>query len=278
MLPGLDEQIAQHGLASCRDAIIESLRPAIRAIPRLDKPAQDDGSRYGGRPLVEQGFEWPHGYDGPLTFMAQINCAEIPRLPGITLPEAGLLQFFFAADVNARGEVGYSGDDGFVRHLALEDAAGLAELEEEAPEIPVMAALDFECIRSLPTNFTDEYEQLHIPDESSDAYDDLLRTSGSLAPDGENHQLLGHPYNLQNDMKFECALKAAGMDYGFPDWQNYREELTTAAADWRLLFQMDSDPKLNFVFGDVGLVCFWIKQQDLLAGDFTNTQTIVQCG
>ncbi len=47
--------------------------------------------------------------------------------------------------------------------------------------------------------------------------------------------------------------------------------------DWRLLFQVDSDGNMNIDWGDVGVVYFWIRKQDLANRNFDNVWTIMQC-
>jgi uncharacterized protein YwqG len=85
------------------DAILSAHR--VRAI-LLHRPYPPDKfpavrSKLGGLPALPPGIEWPRGrnpqgHDVPLHFLAQIDCAELPR-GAEPLPTEGML-FFFARD------------------------------------------------------------------------------------------------------------------------------------------------------------------------------------
>lgn len=82
------------------DLLLETYRtPAImlhRPYPPINFPAVR--SRLGGRPLLPESFDWPwsRARKVPLHFLAQIDCAELPRIDA-RLPTKGML-FFFASD------------------------------------------------------------------------------------------------------------------------------------------------------------------------------------
>ena len=86
------------------DLLLETYRtPAIvlhRPYPPIRFPAVR--SRLGGRPQLPDSFEWPWSRrrEVPLHFLAQIDCAELPRIDA-RLPTAGML-FFFASDDEER--------------------------------------------------------------------------------------------------------------------------------------------------------------------------------
>jgi uncharacterized protein YwqG len=44
-----------------------------------------------------------------------------------------------------------------------------------------------------------------------------------------------------------------------------------------LLLQLDSDRDLGWQWGDMGLLYFWIPDEDLAAGRFDRVWTILQC-
>ena len=81
-------------------------------------------------------------------------------------------------------------------------------------------------------------------------------------------------------MRLECQLVTNGIYCG--DQSAYRDPrrsaLEKAAADWKLLLQIDSDEKrLGWMWGDAGRVYFWARQQEIEAGDFDGAWAILQC-
>lgn len=81
-------------------------------------------------------------------------------------------------------------------------------------------------------------------------------------------------------MRLECQLVTHGLYCG--DSSGYQDprarELESGAVDWRLLFQLDSDPDgLGVDWGDVGRLYFWIREQDLATSRFDATWTVLQC-
>ena len=57
------------------------------------------GCYFGGLPTLPSNLSWPHyeelGYEFPMTFVGQFDCASLPRLEGCPIPEKGTLFFFF---------------------------------------------------------------------------------------------------------------------------------------------------------------------------------------
>ncbi|MGO4569959.1 DUF1963 domain-containing protein [Rhizobium sp. 2YAF20] len=85
------------------DALLSSYRrPGLllyRPYPPADAPIVR--SRIGGLPNLPANIEWPRGIsyerDVPLHFLAQIDCAELPRIDR-RLPQEGVLFFFASQD------------------------------------------------------------------------------------------------------------------------------------------------------------------------------------
>ena len=104
--------------------------------------------------------------------------------------------------------------------------------------------------------------------------EELIGSSGST-----HHRLLGHPQVVQNAMELECQLVTNGIYCGSPEGYecDERKTLEAGAADWRLLLQIDSDDEPGWMWGDVGRIYFWIKQQDLALRCFDNVWLIFQC-
>jgi hypothetical protein len=54
-------------------------------------------------------------------------------------------------------------------------------------------------------------------------------------------------------------------------------ELESGRYDWILLLQLDSDDDAGMMWGDVGMLYFWIKREDLKKENFDNVWMILQC-
>ena len=92
--------------ATARPAIF--LRRASLPVP-LDHPAR---SYFGGLPRLPPELAWPEKGD-PLTFLAQIDLAELPPIDASPLPRTGTLYFFSNANSDSP-----EGDDGQVLYYA----------------------------------------------------------------------------------------------------------------------------------------------------------------
>lgn len=49
------------------------------------------------------------------------------------------------------------------------------------------------------------------------------------------------------------------------------------ASNWRLLLQFDSDDDLGVMWGDAGVIYYWVEAPAALAGRFENAWVILQC-
>ena len=120
------------------------------------------------------------------------------------------------------------------------------------------------------------------PIELTDSQGDWLEEHReSLRGDNDaSHQMGSYASAVQNaDMEMECQLASNGLYVG--DSTGYHDpraaELKEGASDWRLLLQVDSDDDINLMWGDVGMVYFWVREQDASAGDFSRTWIVLQC-
>jgi uncharacterized protein YwqG len=73
-------------------------RPSVRLIADSAVPVEADASRLGGLPDLPSSTSWPRDDDGPLSFIAQVNLADVaPYDSEGVLPRDGLLSFFYDA-------------------------------------------------------------------------------------------------------------------------------------------------------------------------------------
>jgi uncharacterized protein YwqG len=304
----------------------DDARRARRAPPeaRIDGSARAFGrTRLGGEPDVPEGFRWPtrrrtrvrYGdriqAGAPLSFVAQLNLAELPPVDGAgaQLPKHGMLWFFYDARFLA-----YDAEDADGFHLVYSEA-GLDDLrraEAQAPvdedpfEVfdPVVLAPREEL--SLPSPYADPVRGLPLMDESeSETYHELVErrdlrgaeAHASTASDGlptlppPVHRVWGWPHLIQNDsMEAECeastrrggvlrrlgdAVRSATVAGSRQDEGRAFER--TARDSWRLLLQVDSDEAAGMMWGDSGMLYFWIRDDDLAARRFERVWCVMQC-
>ncbi len=256
------------------------LRKAVRIELRLvdEQELQLGASKFGGTPDFPPGVEWPHKDGTPLGFIAQLNMEEVASYDvEHVLPGPGVLYFFYDADKQPGGS-DWEDRDAWRVIYNPGGASGLSRRE-----IPSnvsrwnqfsTAAMSFTIelsILPLESMFVDA---LNLTREEQDTYLELESTIAKL--NGGRplpNQLLGHPQPIQGDMQVECQFATTGIKYNDPSANQVRR----GAADWRLLLQVDSNYELNMQWGDVGMIYYWIRQQDLEAGDFSNVWLVLQC-
>jgi len=269
----------QAGLSAYAEPFADLIRPSIR----MYTEAAGEGelpvgtSRIGGIPDLPPDWSWPYRRDYPLSFIAQINLAELPPVAHESLPQQGILYFFYAAAA-MYDDPDFYGDKDTAKVLYY--SGDLADLSPR-PEPPELH--DYEMAVFSPCTLTYQVEWTVPPSESADIerlgmswnincedykryWDLFLREHERLCigPDDMKHRLLGHPDPIQGDMQKDAARIARG---------------TKDGTAWRLLLQIDSEEeKTGMMWGDVGRIYFWIEKEALRNCDFTHVVCLEQCG
>ncbi len=89
-------------LAEYAESLVDVVCPGWRLDLREERAAPPGRSKIGGDPDLASDESWPHNYRGiPMTFLAQVNCDELPDPAGEWTasglrPPAGLLLRVFA--------------------------------------------------------------------------------------------------------------------------------------------------------------------------------------
>lgn len=275
-----------------------NLGPVIMALAKneivmeVDEAAEllaPDSSRIGGKPYLPKDFAWPHfcdeGDDNPLSFLCQINLADVKQYDvDNLLPERGLLYFFYDCEAFRWG---FDPEDKGSAHVFYyEDTEGFVPLEwpegiDEDYIVPEIA-VRFTQRKSYPM-----YEELEFHsnvDCQWEDYDEALEELG-VDLDAQEHKLLGYAEIIQNEMLSECERISRGLYCG--DAASYKntsedEELAIErdARDWTLLLQLGTLEKdeWELMWGDCGMLYFYIKRQDLAQKRFENAWFSLQCG
>ncbi|EDY82232.1 conserved domain protein [Verrucomicrobiia bacterium DG1235] len=264
-------------------AMLESLqlRYAGYYLPAIHlRQGESNGfSRLGGLPSMPYGMEWPSWQNKPQAFLAQLDLGAMGEALPSFLPDTGYLYFFYDQD---QGEWGFDPNDfgawrvlyvqgdpsGFLPYSVPE---GLAEESIYRPKAVVPQRIEL-----LP-------DSLSLPkaewdwDREGDAYDALRLAAFEGQP---LHQVLGYPSPVQDDdMEVECQLASNGIYMGSPEGHNDPRipELKKEASDWKLLLQLDSDEETGWMWGDSGVLYFWIRESDARKGDFSKVWLVLQC-
>jgi uncharacterized protein YwqG len=234
-------------------------------------------SNFGGKPMLDSSdFSWPHSNGKPLSFLAQLDLTEIASANKFDwLPSTGSLLFFY--DVEEMPWGFDPKDRGKWKVIYQEDPKFAFELPKDLtqefiiPENYLVAQKDM----VLPDLEYPESSQLNFSDEDDDAY---MEYKDEMIDD--YHRVGGHPSVIQNNtMELECQLASNGIYVGEPEGYNSQKakELAPGAKDWRLLFQVDSDDDEGMMWGDLGRLYFWVREQDARNKNFDNVWLILQC-
>ncbi|RYD63060.1 MAG: DUF1963 domain-containing protein [Verrucomicrobiaceae bacterium] len=141
-----------------------------------------------------------------------------------------------------------------------------------------MKHLRFEKADLPPTWDHSSLDQIELTDSQGEWLEE--RRESLRGENDAAHQMGSYPSAVQSaDMELECQLASNGLYLG--DSTGYNDprvaELKAGAPDWRLLLQVDSDDDLGLMWGDVGMVYFWVREQDARSGDFSRSWMILQC-
>jgi len=270
----------EQGYGNIADAIEAKVRPCFHLVPQQSNSKQLR-SRIGGLPDLPEPDLWPKHNGNSLSFIAQLNLAELPGGAGPNpLPADGVLYFFY--DVEG-ATWGFDPKDkgGWVVLYSenLPEVTSGVEYPKDVPDdvryksVPV----DIQAGTSIPDPI-DMLIDLSLSDEQecqvSDIYEQFVEGQGLY------HQLFGHPAPLQGDMALECQLVSHGLYCG--DLTGYNDprakELAPGASEWRLLLQVDTDEEIEMMWGDCGRLYFWIRADDLQRRDFDGVWMVLQCG
>lgn len=258
-------------MSDIREALNNFYATSTRTVVSLTlKPVADTselnplGSHIGYLGAVTDDFTWPQGYnDQPMCLIAQLNLAELPALEGY--PTEGLLQFFVADDFS------FGTDE---------------SLTDGKPGC---------LVRLIPTT---EFSQVRA-EEHPAHYADFLLSGGGFTVSGELFQQplstaenpvvlheLGN-YGLPTDAASQRKLRriiAAQEPETFPTiygdgWGIFFHWDPREVGDGqRLLFQLHahSADGVDLILGSEGCMSFFIKEDALTRGDFSQVSYMLE--
>ena len=214
-------------------------------------------------------------------FVGQLALDGIGSLEeGLLGPRRGMLSFFYDVENGAWGvdpgdrdrfAVVYSpsSSEELVPHQWPEDSSSdsVFEARELRPEGRLY----------LPPSPSMALDDLDLSSDQESAYFDLLDLGcGEINDVGA---YLGHPYQVQGDMMWECAMVTAGIYCG--DAEAHKSDqgkaLRATSSEWCLLFQVPTCEEIGMWWGDSGFLYYCIHADDLAALRFEKSWMVLQC-
>lgn len=257
------------------------LRQGEVTMVRQALPVTTGASKLRGLPDVPVGFEWPQFKGKPLGFIGQLRCADLPAAGLEALwPTDGLLHFFYDIEEQPWGGDDIAAETPFVRYTETTSELRPARPPAGAPETGFVLpqfGVEAEVVPTLPDFQAPETSPLGFTDAEADAYFEIRSSlCASVRGVGPDHQAGGHANNVQDDVRVEFEV------YTNPDADPCMKEDWIAAEggahDWRLLLQVvDTDDDLGVMWGDVGMIYFGIRTDDLRQRRFHGAQVMMQC-
>jgi uncharacterized protein YwqG len=263
-----------------KDKVAKLTKPAVHLIKTKNKT----NSKFGGRPIVDdQKFVWPTINGRPMSFLAQLDLGEISKpLKYSWLKKSGSILFFY--DVKEM-PWGFDPKDKGKWKVIYQDSPSLEvdypdELDKEL--ILKETYIDARKIDLLPSYEDKSVQDLNLTDEEIDLYfeignhhEEFNSYKGLPA-----HQIGGFPKPVQGDeMQFEAEQASNGIYMG--DSKAYKNandrDFESAKHKWQLLLQFDSDDELDVMWGDTGMLYFWVDKDRSNHNDFEDVWLILQC-
>ena len=278
-------------------------------------PVPIGASKFGGRPDLPEGLEWPYYQDAvvsefkqvktfkslftrggdriveirkepadiPLSFLLQINCEEIAEYDtDRLLPDTGMLYFFYELQTM---KWGFDPKDKGCARVYYSDTNSFTRRpfpprlapECQMPEMPVT----FSVKNDLP-DWEEIAENYGAEGYNFEEYYEQREEFGYIDDESDRSKLLGYADIIQNDMLLECEQSTNGIYNGDADNRlsdEQRARLSESCKQWKLLLQMDTVCKEGFelMFGDCGHIYYYIRESDLANREFDDCWLILQC-
>jgi len=259
----------------------------------VEGPVRERASRFGGDPIVSAASSWPDSPNGPMTFIGQLDFAELAAVHGGLLPDLpddGVFAFF--CDIEEIAGAGYKPEHRLLWHTVYTPPGTPAVRLPAPPFIPTPCydrappsrAIESRLSLSLPDVSIQQLDFLRALPEASEVLDEYYTLyqdyyySSFREGDRQEHQVGGQPNWVQHDDRRMAQLASHGIACGTPaDFKTPEAQaLLPGAADWRLLWQIGSDEVSGFYWSDLGTLYILIRDEDLEARAFEKCWVDVQ--
>jgi len=240
-----------------REQLLQTKKSFVRANSQAARKTKPWESKVGGQPYLPREISWPKASDGrELFFLAQINFAELPALA--PFPSKGIVQFF----INADDLYGMDFDNG--ENQDTFRVLFHPEVQEQESRLQTKS----------PQQDWEEDLLPHHPDES---YPLVFGLGEEVVPisDYQFYQYFGSDFFRQfgeNEWEvmgqLEKSVRSLGHKLG--GYAYFTQDDPRRPDDRMiLLLQLDSDERMDLMWGDMGVGHFFIREKDLAALDFS---------
>jgi uncharacterized protein YwqG len=300
----LEERLTEAGLGRVAGRLAPLTRESVRltAVKYEEKPA----CRLGGRPNLAPDLSWPVWDKTPLSFIAQLDLAALPKVAGLDLPRSGALYFFnkvqeHASSVENRGNfrVLYTSEalallplHDFPEQLDEEFRYKGVRLEVEGSALSVALPRD-PVLSSVRLNSEEEkrYQEFcKLVMESRPKPRKTLR--GARSNHIGEHEVGGYPIYIQHDPRLRTELittelyprikgrgrnPATGLSVTSKEDEPLLVKAEAAMQDWLQLFLVDSEQSADIIWGDMGRFYYLIRKGDLKKRAFESVWMEFDC-
>lgn len=248
--------------------------PLASPAVHLVKSPDTTSTYLGGTATLPPAITWPSKAGKPLTLLASLDLASLSQaLPLPWLPASGRLLFFY--DVVNQPWGFDPNDRGSWAAIYVREDATLSNGAHDHRRLPRLN-LSLHKINTYPSLQRPQVAALGFNDAENDSLSEL---SSGVFRGFPCHQVGGFANPIQGDeMEIECQLASHGVYCGESSVHSAPEfaRLRDGAGDWRLLLQLDSDDDLGVMWGDGGILYFWIREEDAQTGRFDNAWVVLQ--
>lgn len=276
----ISHALNKSGFGHCRPEVEAVLRNEVLLSPNdLKSDSLPIGStKQGGEPDLSPGYDWPkyscRGIPGlrntskPMTFLAQLRCADIKPFAPPQFPDRGLLSFFVAIEHNTLvctkneqpiGRVLYSPGFSVETQMRTPFPRGLY-FDNRLPP----GSLKIESSRGIGFDVLCEVIERHFGSSleiSGRIWDLYLQ---EIIPFG-CHKLFGPPTMLELDVMEETRLLA----------QTDQWTRNNTSDDWLLLLEFDLvELPFDLLHNEIGRLYYIIHRDDLAACRFHRTSVL----
>ncbi len=308
----IDRLLKKHQLEPHAKLVKENLEPSIRIDvgSETSRALKLGASKLGGQPDLANHTDWPYRADRPLQFLAQIDLAAVAAASNqkLPLPKNGHLLFWYDALQdwmmhNTKLPANDSVDSreypfGVATHIQA--GASLTRTPHPTfaePHLPKKMKLRHYAPPKFGPCSEHRITFRQVTSINKDALTDLFDRAEALEEDGWRrvselvtelhqrknprceHRLLGSLYEVMGE---DMRVHAQKFYAGRPGVRANSELTSRQQKSWIMLAQFGSDTSIKanehgyeWMWGDMGAICFWIRRPDLEKASFAKAVAVI---